>query len=120
MDTIQIGGKDYPVRLKYLTFNKINVIYQKYLQLAIQDFRREEGRMPKAEDSITIRNEFFFMALWLVLEKKGFWLWKKPFKNKRAMIKELDKDDVPSLSKYVREKIFKQDDSEDKEPKNVM
>ena len=119
MDQIQIGGKQYPVRLKYLTFGKIDIIYQAYIRLAIEDFRIKEGRIPKKEDKVTIRNEFFFTALWMVLEKKGFWIWKKPFKSKRTMIKELDQDDVPNLSKYVREKIFKQVDG-DKETKNVM
>ena len=119
MDQIMIGGKQYPVRLRYVTFQKINAIYQTYLQLAIEDFRREEGRIPKAEDSITIRNEFFFTTLWMVLEKKGFFIWKKPFWSKAEMIRNLDNNDVPNLSKYVREKIFKQGD-EDKETKNVM
>jgi hypothetical protein len=54
----------------------------------------------------TIPDKYFFNAAWKVLEKRGVWPFRKPFRSERHMIREMDKDEATGAVRMIGEKIL--------------
>ena len=126
--TLTIGGKEYPVRLRYVDYDRIENLQRHYYRKGIIEFRKTYGRIPNLDkekgpvDKIPFANDFFFITLWILLIKKGRWPFTKPYRSKKAMIEDLDVKDIIGVSEYINKEIFnlKSKLPEDKEQKNEM
>ena len=92
-DTIKIGGIERNIRLRYIHIDKILKRWNVACYLARKNFEKRylEATSDTERKNIpyVVPNEFFFWAIWKCLVKRGFWIWKKPFKSMNAMIKEI-------------------------------
>jgi len=118
IDKLKIGGVDRVIRLKYVDIPKIQRLWNATIFFAKKNYAK---RLRKAggEDVPFIRpNEFYFWCIWCYLETKGFWFWKKPYRNMKAMIKDINKDEFEKMVPFVGDRILELAPGEDKKPKN--
>lgn len=107
METIKIGGKDYPIKL---TYNKFNSYIEKYGVLL------EKAKQMKEQGKNYNWNMFLFWTVWEGLEKKGFWPFRKPFRSMAHMIDSVLFEEVDALTVWASNKIL--GSGEDRETKN--
>lgn len=55
---------------------------------------------------VSIPDRYFFEAAWRVLEKRGVWPFRKPFRSMRHMIREMNKDEAAGAVQMIGEKIL--------------
>jgi hypothetical protein len=89
-DVITIGGKDYPVTL---TYDIIMSIYKVYWNHGYK-----EG------DVISI--DFFVWVIWKIINKKGIYPFRKPFRSIHVLKKAILFDEMPVLVQYIQTRIF--------------
>jgi hypothetical protein len=117
IETISIGGEDREVKLRMIIVSKILVLYNKVFFLSVRDKEKRIGRKLKDSDSVVIPNYFYFWSIWKILVKKGFWPFRRPFRSRRKMIKEILSDEFVKMVTFIGEKVLNTQ-SEDKEQEN--
>ncbi len=106
IDTIKIGGEEHEIKVRYIHVNGFLKNYNRTNLQARRDFKRLYGREPGDDDLVTIPNEYFFRVLWRVLEKKGWWLWKKPFRSYKQMVKNILKDELQDIVNMIAYRVL--------------
>lgn len=123
MKYLEIGGVSYPVDITkskidefFVRWHKMySVLYSRAVKEAEKAISHDvEFREKKVLDfanekvkSYQVPDYVFFQFAWSVLVKKGFWLWKKPFRNMYKLIKSIRQDEFIVLVQYVGSEILK-------------
>ncbi len=68
---------------------------------------------------VTIPDTYFFEATWEVLVKRGFWIFRKPFRNMKQMIREIDKDEAVAVINIIGSKILGYNADEEESKKKM-
>jgi hypothetical protein len=89
-DIVTIGGVEYRVKLTYGTIMRIFETYWNH------GFK--EG------DVIPVN--FFVWVLWKVIEKRGIWPFRKPFRSIHHLKKSILLDEMPLLVQFIQTRIF--------------
>ena len=120
MDRIKIGGKEYPIKLRYNDVKKILEHYNKYaLPIAKRNFKILNGHMPEEGDSIIINDIFFFWALWKVLLKKRTWPFRKPFRSLKHLVSNIEIEEATTIVQLIGDRILHTETKrEDRNPGN--
>lgn len=115
MAVIRIGGKDVEYRIKmqmaFRIMKKYNAVYMALSRAT---------KSPK----VLMPNWFFTWAAWKVLEKRGIWPFRKPFRSLRHMAGEIElqefKNVITMLGKAVLNTQTADEPEEDREPGKVV
>lgn len=90
-----------------------NVLSDDEYQKKYKELVSQESQMIAATKSM-IPDTYFFEATWDVLVKRGYWIFKKPFKSMKHMIREIDKDEAVAVIHIIGSKILGYDTDEEK------
>lgn len=116
---IKIGGTKHLVSLKYEDTLKILRFYNRHLTAALELYEKQTGHKYNWEtDTLPIGNYVFFQMLYKLLEKRGVWPFKKPFRSFRHMCKSIEKDEVEDMVYFINVNIFDMPVKEDKQKGN--
>jgi len=94
IDTIQIGGKEHEV---FLSFRSAEIILKRFFRLVKKNSATDINQIPP---------DFFIDSIWMLLKKKGFWIFKKPFRNKKKLFQIIHRDEFIALMTYVGTKVL--------------
>lgn len=97
--TVNIGGEPYQVKVLYKDIFKFYKNFSKTYDKALIKARKEKKEL-------IIPNDYFFNTLWGCLEKDGFWIWKKPFRNKKQMINSILYDEVNDIITFISKHVL--------------
>lgn len=93
--------------------HEANAITEEEYQKQYKELVSQESQMITATKTM-IPDTYFFEATWDVLVKKGFWIFRKPFKSMKHMINEIDKDEAVAVIHIIGSKILGYNQEEDK------
>ena len=105
IDTIKLDGKERQIKIRYVDVQKISLKYASHVNFS------------KDNKSLLVDNKFFIWATWLILVKKGFWIFKKPFKSANQLRKLILKDEFENIVNIISSRILDiKESSNDTEP----
>lgn len=91
---LKIKDKKIEIWVRYYDYNKIFIVYDR--------IRRRNERLGRK----VMPNWFFYWSVWQVIVKRGFWLWKKPFRSRRHMAKQIGRDEFMDIIHFVGNTIL--------------
>jgi len=94
---LKIGGKEFEPRFLYRDAGRIFRRYDAYYK--IDERFRKRGR-------VLDWAPFIFWALWIMIEKRGRWLWRKPFRSPRALKNAMLWEEYEPNAAYITNAIL--------------
>ena len=119
--TITIDGNEYEYVAYYPDILKIWKVFNNTYSLCLKQFKKVHGENFDVENenhSLPIPNDFYFWTVWTILKKSGPWPFRKPFRSKREMIKQIRQDEFQSMLDLAGRDILKLKWYEDREQGN--
>lgn len=99
--TLTIGGVEHEVEFLFIHRKKIIRWFSVYLLMAVREFRHKNKRDPLDSDPIVVSNDFFFKCTWLILKKRGVWPFRKPFRSRRVMVKNILNHEYQAIVDFI-------------------
>jgi len=104
---VQIGGKLYPVDMRYERHFEVLRFYNRYITEQKAIFKKINGReADPIKDQITISNYIFFEMVYMFLKKSGAWPFRNPFRSSKHMNKHILKSEVMGIVNFVNVNVF--------------